>query len=189
MTKYLIIACLFFPLGVLSQDKKASGARWRAISSAGLIAGETDSRPMFQLSGGVVRTRHFAGVGVAYDMYRFNSFPVFADYRMDMGKKRMAFLYGHMGYNFPGDHKEEAEFSKLSDRVKGGFFMDAGIGYRVRLGTFHRLSFSAGYSRKDIRHIKTYTSYCITGNCPDNINELKYSLGRMVAKMSWELGY
>jgi hypothetical protein len=189
MMKYLVIACLLVPLGVLSQSKKTPATGWRMITSTGLIAGETDSRPVFQLSGGVVRNRHFAGVGIGYETYRFNSFPVFADWRMDFGKKRIGFLYCNAGYNIPGHHKEETEWSKSSDRVKGGFFMDAGIGYRIRLGTFNRLAFSAGYTRKDIRHIKTYVYPCITGDCPDNINEYKYSLGRMVAKMSWELGY
>ncbi len=187
--RYIILLFLFFPFVALSQSKKTSKSGWRVISSAGLIAGQTDNRPVFQLSGGLVKNRHFAGVGIGYETYRFNSFPVFADWRMDFGKKRIGFLYGNAGYNFPGHNKEENEFSKVSDRIKGGFFMDAGIGYRIRLGTFHCLSFSAGYTRKDIRHIKTYAYPCFTGNCPDNINEFKYSLGRMVAKMSWELGY
>lgn len=187
--RYIIIAFLFFPLVVSAQGKKSFKTGWRIITSAGLIAGETDNRPAFQLSGGVVRSRYFAGVGIGYETYRFNSFPVFADWRIDFGKKRLGFLYGNAGYNFPGSYNEETEFFKTSDRIKGGFFMDAGIGYRIRLGTFNRLLFSAGYTRKDIRHIKRYAYPCITGDCPDNINDFKYSLGRMVAKMSWELGY
>ncbi|HKO80070.1 MAG TPA: hypothetical protein VJU78_06740 [Chitinophagaceae bacterium] len=184
-----ILFFFFLPLSLLAQNKKVSKPGWRMITAAGLVTGESDTKPVFQLSGGLVRDRYFAGIGIGYESYRFNSFPLFADCRMSFGKKRIGFLYANGGYNFPGHTKEETEFSKTSDRLKGGFYMDAGIGYRVRLGTFNKLSFSAGYSRKDIRHIKTFVYPCFTGDCPDNIDEFKYSLGRMVAKMSWELGY
>lgn len=189
MMRYTVIALFFLPVGLFAQGKKTAKSGWRMITSAGLIAGESDTKPVFQLSGGIVRNHHFAGIGIGYETYRFNSIPVFADWRMDFGKKRIGFLYAQGGYNFPGHHKKEIEFSKTSDRLKGGFYMDAGIGYRIRLGAFNRLSFSAGYTRKDIRHIKTFVYRCFTGDCPDNINEFKYSFGRMVAKMSWELGY
>ena len=190
MRQVIIILLVFFlPLSLFAQNKKASKPGWRVITSAGLMAGESDNKPAFQLSGGIVRDRYFAGIGIGYETYRFNSFPVFADWRVDFGKKRTGFLYANGGYNFPGHNKEESEFSKTADRLKGGFYMDAGIGYRICLGTFHRLAFSAGYSRKDIRHIKTFVYPCFTGDCPDDIHEFKYSLGRMVAKMSWELGY
>jgi len=186
--RYIILA-LFFPISLFAQNKKAAVYGWRVITSAGLIAGESDTRPVFQLSGGIVRNRHFAGIGVGYEKYRFNSYPVFANWQMDFGKKRIGFLYASGGYNFLGHNKQENEFYKTGDRLKGGFYMDAGMGYRIRLGMFSRLSFSAGYTRKDVRHIKTFAYPCFTGDCPDNINEFKYSLGRMVAKMSWELGY
>ncbi len=187
--RYTIIALFFLPIGLFAQNKKAAKPGWRMITSAGLIAGESDTRPVFQLSGGIVRNRYFAGIGIGYETYRFNSFPVFANGQMDFGKKRVGFLYASGGYNFTGHNKEDNEFYKTTDRVKGGFYMDAGIGYRIRLGALNRLSFSAGYTRKDMRHIKTFVYPCFTGDCPENINEFKYSFGRMVAKMSWELGY
>lgn len=187
--RYSIIALIFLPLGLFAQNKNTSTSGWRTITSVGLVAGESDTKPVFQLAGGIVRDRHFAGIGVGYESYRFNSFPVFANWQMDFGRKRTGFLYASGGYNFPGHYRGEDEFSKKTDRLKGGFYMDAGMGYRIRLGMFNRLSFSAGYTRKDVRNIKTYAYPCYTGNCPDNINEFKYSLGRMVAKMSWELGY
>jgi hypothetical protein len=189
--KQIIFAVLFLPLGLFAQNKKTTVSGWRMITSTGLVAGESTTKPLFQLSGGIVIDRHFAGIGFGYETYRFNSIPVFANWQMDFGKKRTGFLYANGGYNFPGHNKEEAEFSKKSDRLKGGFYMDAGLGYRIRLGMFNRLLFSAGYSRKDVRNIKIYSFPCYTANCSDNINinEFKYSLGRMVAKMSWELGY
>ncbi|RYY14497.1 MAG: hypothetical protein EOO04_30115, partial [Chitinophagaceae bacterium] len=129
----LIIAILFSPLCAVAQ-KNQSRHPWRVISAVGLLAGETDTKPTFQLSGGIVKKRHFIGAGIGYELYRFNSLPVFADWRMDFGKKKSAFLYGNAGYNFPTHQKKkEEEFLKVSESFRGGFFMDAGIGYKLRL--------------------------------------------------------
>ena len=183
------IILLLLPFCLFAQNKKVSKQGWRMITTMGLVAGESNTKPVFQLSGGLVYKHHFGGIGVGYDMYGFNTFPLFADWRMAFGKKKTGFLYANAGYNFRGNYKEEEEFSKTADRLRGGFYMDAGIGYRLRLGSFNRLSFSAGYSRKDISHKKTFIYFCITGDCPPDIHEYKYSYGRMIAKMSWELGY
>ena len=183
------IILLFLPLGLFAQNKKTSKPGWRMITATGLVTGESDTKPVFQLSGGIVYDRYFAGFGIGYDMYQFNSFPVFADWRMSFGKRKIGFIYTNGGYNIPGKYKEENDFSKTSDRLKGGFYIDAGIGYRIPLGALNRLSFSAGYSHKNIRQLKTFVYPCLTGECPENIHEYKYSFGRIVARMSWELGY
>ncbi len=187
--KRSVIVLLFFPFYLFSQNKKATNPGWRMITSAGLVAGETNTKSVFQLSGGLVYDRHFVGIGVGYDSYQFNSFPVFADWRMSFGKKEIGFLYANGGYNLSGNHKEENEWAKTNDQLKGGLYVDAGIGYRLRLGTFNRLSFSAGYSRKNNRHIKTFLYRCSTGDCPEDIREYRYNFGRMIAKFSWELSH
>jgi hypothetical protein len=183
------IILLLLPFGLFAQNKKVSKPGWRIITTTGLVTGESDIKPVFQLSGGIVYDRHFAGMGIGYDMYQFNSFPVFADWRMSFGKKQIGFIYANGGYNFPGKYKEENEFSKIEDRLKGGFYMDAGIGYRIPLGHFNRFSFSAGYSRKNISQLKSFVYPCFTGDCPEDIHEFRYGFGRVIAKMSWELGY
>ncbi len=187
--KKTTLVLLFLPLGLFAQNKKVSKPGWRMITSTGIVAGESDTKPVFQLSGGIVYDRHFAGIGIGYDTYQFNSIPLFADWRMSFGKKQIGFIYANGGYNFPGKYKDENEFDKASDLLKGGFYMDAGMGYRIPLGNFNRLSFSAGYSRKNIRQLKTFVYPCLTGDCPENIHEYKYGFGRIIAKMSWELGY
>src|SRR5688500_4353200 len=107
-------------------------------------------------------------------MYQFNSFTVIADWRMSFGKNQIGFIYANVGYNFHGKYKEENEFSKIEDWLKGGFYMDAGIGYRIPLGHFNRFSFSAGYSRKNISQLKSFVYPCFTGDCPEDIHEFRY---------------
>ncbi len=186
--KRAALILLFFPLSLLAQNKKQSKSGWNTISSVGLVTGESNNKPVFQFSGGLVFGRYYSGIGIGYDMYQFNSFPLFADLHMGFGKKNATFLYASGGYNFPGKNEDEFEFSKTRDKLKGGFFMDAGMGYRIPVAGLHRLSLSAGYSRKNIMRQKVFNYPCFTGNCSENIHDYKYSLGRIVAKLSWELG-
>ena len=188
--KKFISLILIFPLLLSAQDnKQAPQKRWTAIGSVGVVAGETGNNIVFQLANGINYHRFFTGIGIGYDRYHFNSFPVFADWRMNFGKRKSTFIYGLGGYNFPGQHKESLEFSKINDRLRGGAYFDLGLGYRAPAGGSNRLLFSVGYSQKNLERTKIFIYPCVTGNCPETIYHLKYNFRRLTAKLSWELGY
>ena len=180
---------VLFPVMSFSQQS-TSKARVTSIASVGFAAGESTAKPLFQLSGGFNYGRFFSGIGIGMDQYRFNSFPLFADWRANFGKERLAFVYANGGYNFPGKNKSmNDEWFKTTDLFDGGFYMDAGLGYRIRLNSsLHRLLFSAGYSRKTISNKVGYTYQCFNPPCQENLYTYKYELGRIVAKFSWEFG-
>ncbi|HLG38574.1 MAG TPA: hypothetical protein VI461_02860 [Chitinophagaceae bacterium] len=185
-TKWLIIAALF-PLLSFSQDKHGSG--FNAIVSTGVVAGESAAKPLVQVAAGLNYDRYFMGVGLGLDPYYFKSIPLFADWRINFGKTRLAFVYANGGYNLPYNNKNaEDNFFKSTDRFNGGFYMDLGMGYRIRLSSYHRLLFSAGYSRKDISNKVGYTYPCLNPPCDEQITNYRYSLGRIVTKLSWEFG-
>jgi hypothetical protein len=186
--KKLIILVLFLLPGFISGQETKGQLQWNAMASAGLLTGESDTKPFFQLSGGLRYNRFFTGIGAGYDTYEFNSIPVFADWRVNLGKKQMVFLYGNAGYNFPGQYSSEDEFSKTSDRLRGGIYFDAGIGYRIPLGNLHRLALSAGFSRKDITQRKVFVTPCLVPPCPEDIHNYKYNFNRLLARLSWEIG-
>ncbi|MFC0771714.1 hypothetical protein [Terrimonas alba] len=188
MKKKIVLMFLLWPVMLLAQVKQKQQLKWNTIASVGLATGESNTKPVFQLSGGVNYNRFFTGIGVGYDPYEFNSVPVFADWRMKVFKKQAAFVYANGGYNFPGKYKIDNDFSKTADRIKGGLYTDIGIGYRVPLGSLHRLALSAGFSQKNITQRKVFVFPCLTGDCPDDIREYKYSFNRIVAKLSWEIG-
>jgi hypothetical protein len=185
--KWLIIGMLF-PILSFSQDNSAK-PRFNTIASGGIIAGESVAKPLFQLSSGLSIDPWFVGVGVGLDYYNLTSIPLFADFRMNFGKKRFAFIYANTGYNFPVNNKTDEEWSKILDKYKGGFYIDAGLGYRIRINHTNHLSISAGYSRKDVTEEKVFQFPCgIVGPCyPTNTYEYHYSFGRIVAKLSWDL--
>lgn len=187
MMKVILLAILFYPLTIFSQENFCP-CNFRMITSAGMVAGESSAKPLFQLSSGITYHRFYTGIGAGIDPYRFHSIPLFADWRMDLGKKRSVFVYGNAGYNFPYDNKEAVtDPSKISDRFTGGFYMDAGLGYRLPLNKMNRMLLSAGYSHKRINNVIGYRYFWCRA-CEEEIYTYQYDLGRIVAKLSWEFG-
>lgn len=186
--KWLLIAVLF-PALCFAQGKNSKG-KITAITSAGFAAGEGTAKPLLQVTGGFTFDNWFTGVGVGIDNYRYNTIPLFADWRMNFGKTKLAFFYANGGYNFPGKYRGESDdiFLKSSDKLFGGFYMDAGVGYKVRLSPLHRILFSTGYSQKNTRTRVGQPTYCLVPPCPEQIYNYNYQLGRIVAKISWEIG-
>lgn len=187
------IIILFWPMWLFGQERKMNGKPgWRSIATAGIAAGESGASPVIQLSGGMTYRRFFTGIGFGYDGYGYNSFPLFTNWNMDIGKRRLVFVYAMPGYNIPGKFtKEVSSFRTVIEKQVGGLYMDAGIGYRVPIGIFQRLSFSAGYSRKSIRHEKIYTTICgELGPCTESGEKYRYRYhyGRLTTRLSWEIG-
>jgi hypothetical protein len=184
---WLIIAVLF-PAVIFSQES-LSKSRLNTIATVGMAAGESTAKPLFQLTSGFSYDRWFTGIGIGLDHYNFKSIPLFADWRMNFGKSSSAFLYANGGYNFPYNNKSnDNTFYKTSDRFYGGFYMDAGLGYRIHLNSLDRILFSAGYSRKNIINKVGYTYPCFNPPCNEETYEYHYNLGRIITKLSWEFG-
>lgn len=189
--KFVIIIIVFFlPVIAYAQDKPLQKRGWRTITSVGMIAGQDKTTPTVQLSGGMTVRHYFVGVGAGYDPYQFQSIPVFADARVYFTRNNAAFTYLNAGYNIPTQHDEPFPESFVTeDRMVGGLYFDAGIGYRVPLKGSHALSFSAGYTQKNTEHRKEYTYPCGINPCTtqtSNSYVYDYKFGRIIVRLSWE---
>jgi hypothetical protein len=186
-TNCLIIAALF-PLCVFSQDRKPCSCL-NTIVSAGVVAGQSAAKPSMQAETGLNYDRYFTGIGIGFDHYYLKSIPLFADWRINFGKTRPAFLYAGGGYNFPYNNHNDIFFDIAGTRnhYHGGFYMDAGLGYRVHINSYHRLLLSAGYSQKNISN-RSVSYFCEIVPCHETVYYYHYSLGRIVARLSWEFG-
>ena len=180
---------MLFPALSFAQQNP-NGSRFHTIVSGGMMAGESIAKPLFQLSAGWTHhQRWFTGIGTGIDLYNLRSIPLFADGRMSLGKKQSFFVYANAGYNFPVGNKNDAEdYFKITDKFYGGFYWDAGAGYNLRLHAMHRLSLSAGYSYKKLSNKTGYGFTCPGGNCPEQIYIYHYYMGRIAAKLGWEIG-
>lgn len=185
--KWLIITVLF-PVLSFSQEN-SSKSRFNTIASVGFAAGEGTVKPLFQLSAGLRYGRFFTGAGLGFDQYNFKSLPLFADWRMNFGRTGSGFLYTNWGYNFATRNKSGSyNWFTTTDRFDGGFYMDAGVGYRIHLSSLHRLLISTGYSQKNITNTVGYTYECFYPPCPEQVYSYYYNLKRIVTKLSWEFG-
>lgn len=187
---FLLLVMAFAASGQVKQRIKPG---WRMITAAGYSAGESGTGAVFQLSGGLGFRSMYVGIGAGYDNYEYRSFPVFADWRLRFGSKRLVFVYAMPGYNIPGKFTREVSnfWRQVDDRLDGGLYMDAGLGYRVPLGRIHHINFSAGYIRKRITRNKEYRFMCGDEPCPNDRPEtirLRYNFGLVTAKLSWEFG-
>jgi len=186
--KKLFLFFLIVPVMMQAQPGRQS-IQWRSIVSAGVISGEAGNDLLLQLSGGLKIKKFFAGAGAGFDGYRFHSYPLFIDLRFSPGKNQQLFFYGLGGYHFAKKHDITEEWLKKSDRLKGGFYADAGLGYFMPAGKRNRFALSAGVTYKYLTQIKTFENFCTTGDCGENIFKLRHRLGRLTAKLSWEFGY
>ena len=185
--KCLVI--LFLPVSLTAQSKDCS-CKFQAIGSVGLAAGESPIKPFFQFSAGKTYKGLFFGGGTGLDFYRYKSVPLFADLRYSVGPGRSVFLYNQAGYNFPFDNKVQKPLTSSSFTpysYKGGFYWDAGLGYKFKLGNRSRLIASAGFSHKRINYILKYAYPCLLEPCPEDRTVYQYNLGRIVAKLGWEI--
>ena len=188
--KRVTLILILLPLGIFAQEKKAVKTNFRSIAGAGIAGGQTGIAAVFDLSGGISYSRYFTGIGIGFDTYQFDAFPIYADWRMDFGRKRLLFVYANPGYVIPERHKNEGEPFRV-DRMQGGFFLDAGLGYRIPINFMNRISFSAGYRHKSLSHEVTYNTSCGGTPCveiPPTIYVNRYKYGLITTKLSWELG-
>lgn len=188
MFRLIILMVLSLPGIAICQQNKKPVEKVSVLSSIGIIGGETGVKPVFQLISGISNSKYFAGLGLGYDNYRFRSLPLFADLRINFGKKQFAFAYGDLGYNFQVHLKAIDDEFKSTNLYYGGAYVDVGLGYRHRLNQKNSFLFSLGYNRKDIKNKVGYTYPCFNPPCPEDISYYKYSMGRVVTKLSWEFG-
>lgn len=187
--KKILLVLLLAPVLCFSQ-KTGALKKIHIITAAGVVTGEAGAKPLFQLSGGLSFRDQFIGAGIGYEQYQFNSFPVFADWRFNFGDQKSVFVYVNAGYNFAGSYHRDQETSKTRDKMQGGFYGDGGVGYRFPAGAMHRLAVSTGYSHKSLVREKIFIYPCGYAGCNETINiyKYRYNYGRIVTKLSWELG-
>lgn len=178
---------MFLPLFCLGQSKEKGKAGFHSIIGGGAMIGETKTKAFFQYSGGLQHKQYFTGIGIGYDAYRLNTIPVFADWRMNFGPRRVLFIYANVGVNFAANiqREEKTEYSRGFSRP--GLYTDGGIGYRLPLGPSHRISLSMGHSFKQITDVHE-SSYGITGRQTVTTNAFRYKYSRLVIKAGLDLG-
>jgi hypothetical protein len=184
------VIVMFLPFLCFGQPKDKGRAGFHSILGAGAMAGESRTKLFLQYSAGLQFDHHFAGIGVGYDGYRLNTIPVFADWRMNFGPRRVLFIYANVGASFAANYPKEEKTEYFRQYARPGLYTDAGFGYRAFLGGSHRLSLSVGHSLKRITDVHESKFPCGFVPCdgPPSRNMYRYNYTRIVVKAGWEFG-
>jgi hypothetical protein len=188
MIRALMIV-MFLPFFCLGQSKEKGKAGFHSIIGGGTMIGETRTKAFFQYSGGLEYSRYFTGVGIGYDAYRLNTIPVFADWRMNFGPRRVLFIYANVGASFAANIQkgEKSENSRIFSRP--GLYTDGGFGYRLPLGHSQRISISVGHSLKRITNVHEFSYGGMFGGSQTfTTDAYRYNFSRIVIKTGWEFG-
>ncbi|HTQ64965.1 MAG TPA: hypothetical protein VMI12_09210 [Puia sp.] len=158
--------------------------QFRSINQLGLLEGETGSAFQIQTINGAQYKSWFGGIGIGLDYYRFRSIPLFADFRKDFGgKNKFFFIYADGGIHFSwltDDQKRiYAGYNNGPNDFSNGFYMSAGIGYKIILNGKLAFFISPGYSYKK-SEAKTTTTICpFQGPCYINTDRYDYNMSRL----------
>jgi len=183
-----LVIVMFLPLFCFGQSKEKGKAGFHSIVGGGAMIGESKTKAFFQYSAGLQYSRYFTGFGIGYDAYRLNTIPVFADWRMNFGPRRVLFIYANVGGNFAANIQKEEKTDYSRGFSRGGLYTDGGFGYRLPLGHSQRLSLSVGHSFKRITDIHEFSYGSVLSGRSISTNAYRYNYSRIVVKTGWEFG-
>lgn len=182
MIKYLFLTVMFFTYGLKTAAQKKRAAVFNSYNSVGFIAGKLPVAFAAQTENGIAYKKWFAGAGLAIDLYYKETLPLFAAFKKDIGlKSNSLFLYVNAGKNIVvKDKKIVSAFSTIE--TKGGFYADAGVGYKIKIAKKNNIFFSIGNTVKNIRVIEITSDFL---GMP-GISDTQYKLSRLVFRMGYQ---
>ncbi|MEO8108842.1 MAG: hypothetical protein ABI594_02365 [Ginsengibacter sp.] len=177
------LAFLFFIFICFSASAQKDKLKFHSVNAIGITAGESGGHPILQTINGLGNKEWFAGIGFGVDYYRYKTFPLFFDARKNFGNKNKWFVYGDLGYNFPGKNVPGKEiYYYNSYHFSGGVHGDLGLGYRISFSEKSALLFSTGYTYKKIQNKVGVVNPCLIAPCPVDYSNYEYGYGRIVLK-------
>lgn len=183
----LIFLCI--SLLTVSQAQKKKLNIW-ALPEVGLVAGALNPAADLRLTGGVSQGNWRYGVGMAFDEYRQESYPVFLQARRQFHwRKWHPFVFGSAGYNIrSGSDTILTWFSNRVENYRGGVFAEGGLGLSFNIKKKERFSLSFYQSYK--RSSTTFQEFRWLG--PGNTITVPttdiFRMNRFGVRIGWKFG-
>ncbi|MGG9961117.1 hypothetical protein [Ferruginibacter sp. SUN106] len=155
--KYLvvIVALVLFSVNVLAQKKNT--IVFNSYNAIGFVAGKSPVALVAQTENGIKIKSWFIGAGIGIDNYYKKTIPLFGAVKKEFVlKSNSLFLYANIGGNIIAADKEiKKTFSTIS--TTGGFYLDAGVGYKIKITKGSSIFFTLGNSLKNMKETETST--------------------------------
>jgi len=174
----LVIVTLFlFNADVTAQKKYAIS--FHSYNSAGFVFGRSPASFAAETENGIKIKTWFIGAGFGIDNYYRQTLPLFGAIKKEfLLKENRLFLYAKAGRNLIAKDKTKNVFFS-SIKTQGGFYGDAGIGYKIKMYKNNHLYFTVGNSLKHITETETF---------PDNGFPYYYTTKRKFSRIAIKVG-
>ncbi len=152
--KYLfLLAVLPLFISTIKAQKKHK-IFFNSYNSVGFVAGKLPVTFAAQTENGIKYKNWFAGGGVGIDLYFVESLPLFAAFKKQFSyKNNKFFLYANTGGNIITKNKTIVGFFSTVT-TRGGFYGDAGVGYKIKTSQTSSIFFSLGNTLKKIHRVE-----------------------------------
>lgn len=177
LTLLMVLSC---SLAAQQKDTAGSGLQFSSVLLGGVLAGQSGMNGLVQTINGIQYRKTGIGAGVGLDYYLERTVPVFLDVRRDLfNSRKTPFAYADGGYHFAwvkDDHLFESD-------QKGGWFYEAGVGYKFPFIRKSQWLLSAGYSHKPYsKRVDVMPWSSVWPRPSESFQTYDYTLRRVVIK-------
>lgn len=149
--KYLFGAIAIFLFYTDAGAQKKSKAIFRSYNSVGIVAGKLPVAFTAQTENGLDYKNWFIGAGLGIDFYYQKTMPLFAAFKKAFPiNSNSLFLYLNAGSNIITKNKKAINFFSIVE-TSGGFYTEAGVGYKINISKKSNVFFSLGTTKKNVR--------------------------------------
>ena len=120
MKTFLFYCLCLSLLNISTVSAQQSKLTFHSINTLGTAIGRSGIEPLFQTVNGFAYDQWFSGIGFGVNYYRYNSYPLFLDTRRFFNATKKTFIYGNIGYNFPGKNTPSKDTTYATYKVSGG---------------------------------------------------------------------
>jgi hypothetical protein len=184
---FILVAFCLINLAA-AQEEKLKKVSFRSINLLGAVTGAQRDAPIIQTINGVAFNTWSTGVGVGIDQYSERSIPLFVDVRKSFGKGfNKAFAYVDGGINFTWLNSLDRESRSFPDYDQPSWYYDAGVGWKIPLGTKTAFLLSAGFTLKQLKGHRTAYGPTIGGRLNEYEEKFENTYRRISVKFGVEL--
>lgn len=180
--KTFLLLILFVFVTAVSQAQTRK-LKFHSLNSVSITTGESGMTAAYETVNGFEFSTWFTGLGLGLDNYHFKSIPVFLDTRKYVGSKKLVFVFGNTGADFPAEKQAAKEFTYHDYYYfKAGFYADAGIGYRFAVIKKPKLVLSVSNSYKSMHARNGNHTECLIAPCPVTFKDYHYNFYRLMVR-------
>ncbi len=154
--KKIIIPALLSLFFITASAQQHSKPVFSSYNAGGLQIGQEGYSASLESTNGLRFNKWFAGLGIAFDGYRYKSLPGYLDLKYFPGRKEHFFLLADAGYSVM-PFKNEGFFKLYpNNKVSGGLFAKTGAAYLLQPGKKKGFYFQLDYELKTIHESYDY---------------------------------